>query len=79
MCSLEREAPPFANGFEEEFRTLHDEDRATVTVDDFSIAAQNPEYNRYIDVLPFNKTRVKLQNCYHDYINAVGRFQIHQY
>ena len=43
---------------------------------DFSAGLEHPLQNRYQDVLPYDRTRVKLQNSADDYINAVIQFII---
>ena len=53
-----------------EFDRLHRSNEAEWSALELSAAAANPGLNRYVNVVPFDENRVKLQHGSNDYINA---------
>ena len=72
-CALDKLAEKLADNGKivaYEFDRLHRSNEAEWAALELSAAAANPGLNRYINVVPFDENRVKLQHGPNDYINA---------
>ena len=68
---LEEPSPPYDSGYDQEFYQLHREAEENAAHSNCDEALGNLDKNRYIDILPYDATRVKLRDNACDFINAV--------